>query len=318
MQEIIVYLGSKCNMNCPYCHRETSEHETGVSEELLNCLKDKECVVAFKGGEPTLYMDDIKKVVAVATKARFKISTNAILLDEYLDYFREHKFEICISYDGEANIRGYDPFTKLISYPWLCVSTTLCHGNADIESILDDFAEKSLIVGRYLNFYPHLMHCTNERNKEYALTDEDYDSIAKQIKEGIQKYLTDILQYGTVNMRYKSLYMLLKHRLECCYTYGETFCANKNTQRIDVAGYRYNCLYIRDVKLGTDWREKQKQVIAALSPSCAECPVYDMCGAGCVKSLQHNRECVFYKNLYVWFKDFYDKNQNALESAEHL
>ncbi|WP_455655887.1 radical SAM protein [Phascolarctobacterium sp.] len=316
MQEIVIYLGSKCNLDCPYCHREASEHEAGIADELLNYLKDRECIIAFKGGEPTLYMDDIKKVVAEAAKAKFRISTNAVLLDRYLDYFREHEFEICISYDGETAVRGYDPFTKLINYPWLYVSTTLHHGNTNIEKLLDDLADKSLVVGHYLNFYPHLVHCTNERNKGYALTDEDYNSIADQIKAGILKYLADIVRYGTVNRRYRSLYLMLKGKLECGYSYGETFCANQNTQRVDTAGHRYNCLYIRDVELGADWQEQQKQVIASLASGCADCPVYDMCGAGCVKSLQHDKECAFYRDLYGWFKEFYDRNQDALESVE--
>ena len=52
-----IYLGSKCNMNCAYCHRESSESETGVSDKLLNYIKERKIYrIAFFGGEPTLYM----------------------------------------------------------------------------------------------------------------------------------------------------------------------------------------------------------------------------------------------------------------------
>mgnify|MGYP003156255155 FL=1 len=122
-------------MNCPYCHREIAESEIGISDKLLEFLKKRRCTITFKGGEPTLYMDDIKKVVNAADKAVFEISTNGMFLEKYIEYFRKHQFKIFISYDGDNNrVRGFDPFTKVLNYPWLGVSSTLSHGNTDVDS----------------------------------------------------------------------------------------------------------------------------------------------------------------------------------------
>lgn len=318
MEKIIIYLGSKCNMNCPYCHREIAESEIGISDKLLEFLKKRRCTITFKGGEPTLYMDDIKKVVNAADKAVFEISTNGMFLEKYIEYFRKHQFKIFISYDGDNNrVRGFDPFTKVLNYPWLGVSSTLSHGNTDVESILDNFAEKSLIVGRPLGFYPHLVHCTNSHNREYALTDEDYNSILEQFKKCIYRYLDDMAKFSTVNLRYRGLYHSLRKKLENHYTFGETACANKNIQRIDTTGKWYNCLYIRDTFLSKDnWIDIQKNIICSISPKCEKCTVYDMCGGGCIKSLNHAKECEFYKELYTWFKGFYFQNKNVLEGME--
>lgn len=318
MDKVIIYLGSKCNMKCRYCHRESSEIEMGVSDKLLAFLKDRRCTITFKGGEPTLYMDDIKKVVSIANKAIFEISTNGIFLEKYIEYFRKHKFKIFISYDGDnSKLRGFDPFTKILDYPWIGVSSTLYHGNTDLNNILDNFAEKSLIVGRPLGFYPHLVHYTNSQNRDYALTDEDYQSILEQFKECIYKYFDDLSKYGTINLRYRGLYLSLRTGLDNQYNFGETACANKDTQRIDTTGKRYNCLYIRDTLLSDDnWFELQQDIIRSMSPECEKCAVYDMCGSGCIKSLHHDKECWFYKELYTWFKDFYFQNKDILERME--
>ena len=40
-------------------------------------------------------------------KAKFAVSTNGIGIEKHLEYFREHRFQICISYDGaEKDLRG--------------------------------------------------------------------------------------------------------------------------------------------------------------------------------------------------------------------
>lgn len=319
MEEIVIYLGSKCNLDCSYCHREVSDVETAISKELLFYLKDRECIISFKGGEPTLYMDDIKKVVDASAKASFVITTNAVLLEQYIDYFEKHKFTIFISYDGDNNkIRGFDPFTKLLNYPWIGISSTLYHGNIDLEKILDNFAEKSFIIGRPLSVYPHLVHYTNSKNREYALTDEDYCSVLEQYKKCIGRYINDILKFSTINLRYRGLYLSLRKRLENCYEFGETSCASKNIRRVDTVGKRYTCLYIRDTLLSDDnWLELQKDIIRSKYPKCESCSVYDMCGAGCIKSLSHVGECKFYRELYTWFKDIYFQNKDVLERMEY-
>ena len=173
--QITLYLGSQCNL---YCHREASDGEGGISEEFLAKLKrNPPRAIKFMGGEPLLYMKEIRKVVEAVPQAKFAVSTNGIGIEKHLDYFREHYFQICISYDGaERDLRGYDPFTDLLDYPDLAVSTTLYHGNTDLGAIMVKFREKEKVIGRNLSFFPHLMHVTNETNRKYALTREDYPS----------------------------------------------------------------------------------------------------------------------------------------------
>ena len=302
--QITLYLGSQCNLHCAYCHREASDGEGGISEEFLAKLKrNPPRAIKFMGGEPLLYMKEIRKVVEAVPQAKFAVSTNGIGIEKHLDYFREHYFQICISYDGaERDLRGYDPFTDLLDYPDLAVSTTLYHGNTDLGAIMAKFREKEKVIGRNLSFFPHLMHVTNETNRKYALTREDYDSILEQYKKYVGLYLSRFRRFGIRDKRYEGLYQTLERRREVQYIYGETYCSNRTIQKVDAQGRQYPCLYIRRHELSDNWLKDQQDLLDALSPECRKCSVYSMCGGACIISQEHDLECRFYKALYTWFQ----------------
>lgn len=302
--QITLYLGSQCNLHCAYCHREASDGEGGISEEFLAELKENPPgSIKFMGGEPLLYMKEVRKVVGAVPTAKFSVSTNGIGIEKHLDYFREHHFQICISYDGaEKDLRGYDPFTALLEYPDLAVSTTLYHGNTDMGAIMERFREKEKVIGRPLSFFPHLMHVTSEANQPYALTQEDYDSLLEQYKKYVGLYLSRLRRFGIRDKRYDGLYQTLERRREVHYTFGETYCSNRHIQKVDARGQAYPCLYIRKEKLRKDWLKEQQALIDSVSPGCRQCSVYGMCGGACIVSQEHEMECRFYKALYTWFQ----------------
>ena len=303
-RKLTIYLGSQCNLHCLYCHREASSDEQGISDEFLEELKrNPPGAIKFMGGEPLLYMEEIRKVVRAVSEAKFSLSTNGIGIGKHLDYFRQHGFQICISYDGaEKDLRGYDPFTDLLDYPNVAVSTTLYHGNTDLGAIMERFREKEKVVGRSLSFFPHLLHVTNEANRKYALTEEEYDSLLEQYKKYVGLYLSRFRRFGIRDKRYEGLYQTLERRRKAHYTYGETYCSNRKLRKVDAKGQSYPCLYIRKEKLGTYWLREQQNLIHRVNPHCKTCSVYDMCGGACIVSKEHELECRFYKALYTWFK----------------
>ena len=311
MESVTIYLGSKCNLNCAYCHRVPDEKEPVISDELLDYIRNKGANIAVKfiGGEPTLYMRQIRKVTNIAPLARYSVVTNGVGLSRYLDFFRRYRFLVCISYDGrKESLRGFDPFTALVNYPWIAVSTTIYHGNTDLHAIIRNFAEKERIIGRRLSFFPHIMHVTDERNRKYALTKEDADSYISQYKEMVGRYLEDRYRYGVVNIRYEGMFQALVKRYEHPFSFGETYCVNRDVKKCDAEGRLFSCLYIRDEELGQDnWQETQQGILQRNFPRCQSCDVYDMCGGACIKSRMHDIECRIYRNLYSWFKEEYPK-----------
>ncbi len=317
MERITIYMGSRCNLNCAYCHREKSGTEQPISDGLLSYVRGRSDIfIKFMGGEPTLYFDDIKRVVEAAPDASYAVSTNGVNLERYLPFFREHRFLVCISYDGSGDdTRGFDPFTKLIEYPWIAVSCTLYHGNTDFRRILANFVAKERIVGRKLSFFPHIVHHTGKHNEPFALMAEDFDDILRQYKECVSSFVADYKR-GVVNSRYMGLFTQLARRYRQKFSFGETYCSNKSLRKVDATGQPYTCLYIRDEMLGNDTIEIQSQILEEKFPKCRYCSVYGMCGAACIKSISHEAECQFYKRLYTWFAEVYEENHLLLDKLE--
>ena len=306
---IIIYLGSKCNLNCAYCHRE-KERDKDIDDSFLESLKSFDGEIIFRGGEPTLYMEQIKRFVDASPMATYRITTNGLLFDQYKDFFQKHNFGVHISYDGNT-IRPFDPFTKTIHYHKIDATSVLTKGDR-LMPLLDEFDRKSLIIGHRITYYPHIGHYTYEGNKEYAMTMEDYNALLADIKNCMKLFVGERERYCFTNMRYYGIHRYLKDCYESNYTFGETRCASLRTKRVDVTGQRFDCLYIRDNPLMDDWLDAQKKMIASKFPKCVGCPVYDMCGAGCVKSLYHDEECWFYKNIFSWYKQFHRENEAYL------
>ena len=103
--------------------REPSEDESSISPEFLKELQENPPMeVKFMGGEPLLYMTEIKKVVETLPNARFSISINSMGIEKHLDYFRKHDFLICISYDGAERISEVLTLSRpfLITPIWRC------------------------------------------------------------------------------------------------------------------------------------------------------------------------------------------------------
>lgn len=78
MKQVTIYLGSHCNLQCPYCHRQAgSDEQEGLSADFFVRLqalqKDGPLKVKFMGGEPTLYFSTVQKVVQTVPKSQVQI-----------------------------------------------------------------------------------------------------------------------------------------------------------------------------------------------------------------------------------------------------
>jgi len=320
MKSISIYLGSKCNMNCSYCHRIESEEENHISDELIAHLKSMGKIhISFFGGEPTLYMDDIKRVVEAMPENSYRITTNGILFDKYREFFLKYNFKVAFSYDGNNALRSKDILDHPIEYPFVNISCTLFHGNTNLEYIMHQFNEKEKVISVRLSLYPHIMHMTSESNKPYALTREDYTSLIEQIKTYVSKYVIDFEKYGIMNYRINGLFILVNSLLNNNYEYGETYCVHRNIKKIDTSGKMYTCLYMRDDQLSPDtWQQDLANVIDKNFTNCKTCSYYRYCGSACVKSKEHELECYFYKRLIIWGLQFRTYHQEAFQELSKI
>lgn len=118
----------KCNLACTYCvYRELyNDHDIrnntdmpiSMAQAVLDYLasiwnsKDisrynNETTISFYGGEPLLNISFIKEIVKYTSLMHtcrifhFAITTNALLLPKYIDFFVKNQFRILISLDGD-------------------------------------------------------------------------------------------------------------------------------------------------------------------------------------------------------------------------
>ena len=111
MKGLSVVLSEKCNLNCTYCNQDKwSKKEIDpylFLEEYKRMRKefpDELIQIDFFGGEPLMFMDSIKIIIAETEKdsnIKYVMPTNGLLLTENnLPYIIEKKIEVSISFDG--------------------------------------------------------------------------------------------------------------------------------------------------------------------------------------------------------------------------
>lgn len=298
---VSIFLGNKCNMSCPYCHRDETETSPVVSDKLKDILlKTGKIRVFFYGGEPTLYMDAIKEIVETKPNADYYITTNGKLFDKYKDYFDEHNFFVVFSYDGKHSEREFDPLTKPIKINKLGVSSTLTHSHCDIKQWSRDINEKEDVIKRPIYAYPHHSHTLAHGNECYALDTLQIIKLASDEIKVLEQMVYDYEKFKLVNIRWKSLLSLLVKRIHHVITEGETRCANQRNIKLDLDGNMYECLYKREPYIGPP--EK-----------CKACDLFKYCGSGCSKELLRERECKYNQLLLGWFVKFYEEHKEACD-----
>lgn len=309
----IIYLGDKCNLDCKYCLR-VQDKDRDISLSLLALIKkDPAASISFRGGEPTLYMDKIATLVSIFPNVPFTIMTNGVDLDKYLPFINEHKIRLQLSYDGLNDLRGFDPFTKPINYwrPSIEVSSILCKGCTNLLENVLAFEHKSMIVQRHLIYSPVLIDVTNNKSAKYALDKDDIASLSAQYKYLLETMgnlaaKADCLYYPLLG-----IYNYFKDRMSTHFKIGETFCSNSIVSRIDMAGNAFMCTYVRDIA-----KEDGEKYMREHRPDCCCCQVYDMCGGGCLKTVEHHIECGFFKPMFTWFRDeFFPRYGATIESV---
>lgn len=124
-----------CNLKCQYCgygefyedHDERIDQYFPIKKALILLdylseywLSDRsnsysqQIYISFYGGEPLLNMAFIRQVVEYIEQLRipfkkfvFSMTTNAMLLDKYIDYLIEKDFRLLISLDGNEKNHSY-------------------------------------------------------------------------------------------------------------------------------------------------------------------------------------------------------------------
>jgi len=132
--EIVDY----CNLDCTYCtygkfynnfdHRGQDKMSSDTAKTFLDYMldllnsplnesHDQPFAIGFYGGEPLLNMPFIREVVTYARQLEpqhnrlvFNMTTNALLLEKYMDFLAQYDFDLLISLDGNEYNNSYRVF----------------------------------------------------------------------------------------------------------------------------------------------------------------------------------------------------------------
>ncbi|MFT4297900.1 MAG: radical SAM protein, partial [Candidatus Woesearchaeota archaeon] len=102
MNQLILILTYKCNLNCKYCPtlKLNKNISLKTAKKAINLIKPTE--IKFFGGEPLLEWSKVQKIVN-NTNCRYELTTNGILLNKQkLEFMKRNNFELRVSIDGDS------------------------------------------------------------------------------------------------------------------------------------------------------------------------------------------------------------------------
>jgi Arylsulfatase regulator (Fe-S oxidoreductase) len=137
LHQLVFEVTEKCNLNCKYCTysdlyqkydtREGKNISFTRAKLMIDYLYDlwkddycdgnnRELSIGFYGGEPLMNFPFIKKTInyleslkleKIGRICSYSMTTNAVLLDQYMDYLVEKKIKILLSLDGDEFAQSY-------------------------------------------------------------------------------------------------------------------------------------------------------------------------------------------------------------------
>lgn len=135
LRQLVFEVTDCCNLKCKYCAYSELYEDRDEREGLMMPLKyaievldylhriwreypvkgtKKAVHISFYGGEPLLNMELIKGIIEYVESLpytgrtfHYGMTTNALLLDRYMDFIQEKDFQLLISLDGDEHGHSY-------------------------------------------------------------------------------------------------------------------------------------------------------------------------------------------------------------------
>lgn len=188
MRQLRVRLGSRCNLDCSFCHskRLTKYFEYKPEKILEYFLKNHFTAISFIGGEPTLFMDTIVDMAKRLPKGtRISYTTNGStmegrVLEDTL------KYNIVVAMSINECVLGTTKFEGLKQLPLLETSSVFS-GSKTLDEIDEEYDYVSKMLG--YNKFPvyTFAHHIDSNASAFKHREEDIDEFVN----GIHKRLWD-------------------------------------------------------------------------------------------------------------------------------
>lgn len=318
-----LFLTQSCNLNCIYCYGDGGAYGSGgdmtektafqaVDWMLEQAGKIKKLHIGFFGGEPFLNFPLMKAIVdyaekrvqAMGKKIAFHTTTNGTLLDdEEIDFIKEHRVEVMVSFDGTKELQdnqrpyangegSYHATVPKIKKLLAALPETPGHavivGNTDPEIVKDAMREIGFTEVSIMPASPSLFTGGADTTKP----DRDTQSLLQELEQEAKVWIDitrsrDIEALKRLKAKsglYPGLTSLLhnrkKHhacgaglRLAAVSAAGDIYLCHRF---VGQEKYKLGSVFAKDLK-----REEYKKSPVTESAVCSACFAKYYCGGGC-------------------------------------
>lgn len=346
IQRVTLVLGRACNMTCKHCSQNIAK-DNSLSKEIspniiewlvrwceANVNNRYRRDLMFWGGEPLLYLKQIKQIVSELEShgirnVRYIITTNGKLFsEELLDYFYEHNFRIILSCDAPnpTVLRSEAPSDEVIrlfnSYK----------GNKVVNSIY--CAKTSSLIDSY-KFLMEKFPENTTYTVGYIRDGLGVDKAVVEFPDGkVEKDMTDLYRWSFENeanscakefflVRYRRMLVnnaVMDDWQEVPVPYCGAVIFHVS---MDLDGNVYTCHNGRFV-IGTiedSLLELQKKMISIwkerVPEICKTCPIAYACGNVCTEFVRNDdgtclKQCQHFKDLLLTAYKLCSEDKNEI------
>lgn len=272
LRQLLFEVTDGCNLKCHYCGygelynnyderhsnklsfekvKHTIDYMVDLWKSAYNMSYNNVVDISFYGGEPTLNMDLIKKTISYLDEKKvaglvftYRMTTNTMLLDLYMDYLVEKEFNLLISLDGYEYSNSYretkggkNSFSKVYKNACLLRDTypdyfdkhvefnAVLHDRNNYEAVylfiknnfnktpliseLNDKGLRSDKIEEFKRMYRDITEGQRELYEKNDITGVDEDIFIKAENSEFRSLL-----HGYTGNMYKSLNDLLRNRIE--------------------------------------------------------------------------------------------------------
>ena len=324
-----------CNMRCRYCfyadegkNREQATYGI-MSEETMHAMvdramkfADRECMMMFQGGEPTLAgLSFFRSLVEYLSahpnpkniRVRYAIQTNGYVIDkEWAAFLAKHRFLVGISLDGgkevhdryRVDVQGKGTYNRVMStirllekyrveYNILTVVTATTARSG--RKIYEFFKKNGFGWQQYIECLDPIGEIPG--NQEFSLTPQRLEQFLKDVFDAW--YLDWKSGRYVYNRYFENLLMILNRQMpENCSMRGT--CGKQWVVEADGSVYPCDFYALDEWKLGNlntddfEQMDKMRETLGFIKWSeqvpdeCRTCSWYGLCRNGC----RRNREPV--------------------------
>ena len=334
---------SDCNFRCAYCYHADTHYQNGfmsyeILEKTIKTVQSEYHTVSYvwHGGEPLLCgIDFFKEAIALQkkylnnNKIINSVQTNGSLLDdEYITFFKENDFSVCVSFDGEGKSNSLREHTALVYQKilrakknGLPVAALSVVNSVNIDQVISNYNFfKELDV--HTKFNP-IFTSTGIDCSAYLITPEKYAEAMIKLFDCI---ISDT-QYFEIEPIYEyiNMYFCLPGR-ECIYesclmhwigitSDGSLYPCGRSYTDEYMLGNILDFNKISDVFLTESYINLMKQSITRRSACQSNCEYYGLCHGGCnnncllegKKDVRDTFMCKAFQTIYSYIRNRLDQ-----------